>query len=60
MAVNLDGSSLTIDKLVNVARNNEKVSVGKEAWKRINDCRNMLQSKIDAHEIMYGITTGIG
>ena len=60
MAVNLDGDSLTINKLVNVARNNENVSVGKEAWKRIDDCRSMLQSKIDAHEIMYGITTGIG
>ena len=60
MAVNLDGNSLTINKLVNVARNNENISIGKEAWKRIDDCRNMLQSKIDAHEIMYGITTGIG
>ena len=60
MAVNLDGDSLTINKLANVARNNENVSVGKEAWKRIDDCRSMLQSKIDAHEIMYGITTGIG
>ena len=60
MAVNLDGDSLTINKLVNVARNNENVSVAKEAWKRIDDCRNMLQNKIDAHEIMYGITTGIG
>ena len=60
MTVDLDGDSLTINKLVNVARNNENVSVSKEAWKRIDDCRNMLQSKIDAHEIMYGITTGIG
>ena len=60
MAVNLDGDSLTINKLVDVARNNENISIGKEAWKRIDDCRNMLQSKIDAHEIMYGITTGIG
>ena len=60
MTVNLDGDSLTINKLANVARNNENVSVGKEAWKRIDDCRSMLQSKIDAHEIMYGITTGIG
>ena len=60
MAVNLDGVSLTINKLVNVARNNENISIDKVSWKRIDDCRNMLQSKIDAHEIMYGITTGIG
>ena len=60
MAVNLDGVSLTINKLVNVARNNENISIDKGSWKRIDDCRNMHQSKIDAHEIMYGITTGIG
>ena len=52
MTVDLDGSSLSINKLVNVARNNEHVSVGKDAWKRIDDCRKMLQNKIDAHEIM--------
>ena len=40
MTVDLDGDSLTINKLVNVARNNENVSVSKEAWKRIDECRN--------------------
>ena len=60
MAVYLDGNSLTINKLVRVARDMENIKVTEESWKRIEDCRNMLQSKIDAHEIMYGITTGIG
>jgi len=60
MTVYLDGNSLTINKIVSVARNNENIKVTEEAWKRIEDCRKMLQSKIDAHEIMYGITTGIG
>lgn len=60
MTVVLDGDSLTINKLVSVARNNENVEVTKEAWKRIDDCRDMLQDKIEAHETMYGITTGIG
>ena len=60
MTVVLDGDSLTINKLVNVARNNENVEVTKESWKRIDDCRDMLQDKIEAHETMYGITTGIG
>ncbi len=56
MAVYLDGNSLTINKLVRVARDMENIKVTEESWKRIEDCRNMLQSKIDAHEIMYGIT----
>ena len=60
MTVSLDGNSLTINKLVSVARNNENVQVSNDSWKKVDDCRNMLQSKIDAHEIMYGITTGIG
>ena len=60
MTVVLDGNSLTIDKLVNVARNNENIEVTKESWKRIDDCRDMLHDKIKAHEVMYGITTGIG
>jgi len=60
MTVALDGNSLTINKLVNIARNNENVEVTKDSWKRIKNCRNMLQNKIEAHETMYGITTGIG
>ena len=60
MTIDIDGDSLTINKLVSVARDNENVKVTEKSWKRIEDCRNMLQSKIDAHEIMYGITTGIG
>ena len=60
MSVALDGKSLTIAKLVDVARNNQTLEVTKKAWKRIGDCRKMLQKKIEAHETMYGITTGIG
>ena len=60
MTVSLDGNSLTINKLVNVARNNENIEVTKDSWERIEECRNMLQDKIEAHETMYGITTGIG
>ena len=60
MNVELDGESLTINKLVSVARNDSLVKITDKSWKRIENCRNMLQSKIDSHEIMYGITTGIG
>ena len=60
MSIALDGKSLTIAKLVDVARNNQTLEVTNEAWGRIKDCRKMLQKKIDAHETMYGITTGIG
>ena len=60
MTVALDGESLTIDKLVDVARNKHLVEVTKGAWQRIESCRKMLEQKIEGHETMYGVTTGIG
>ena len=60
MALIIDGSGLTIDKIVSVARNNEKIELHPDAIERINVCRAMLERKIDAHEIMYGVNTGIG
>ncbi len=60
MAIVLDGKSLTIEKLVRIARFNEKVELAPEALVRIKACRAMLEKKIAAHEIMYGINTGIG
>ncbi len=60
MAIVLDGSGLTVEKLVQVARHNEKVELGPDAVKRIKKCRAMLEKKIAAHEIMYGVNTGIG
>lgn len=60
MAIILDGSSLTIEKLVSIARGGESVQLDAGAVGRINVCRAMLEEKIQAHEIMYGVNTGIG
>ncbi|HTX91264.1 MAG TPA: aromatic amino acid ammonia-lyase [Anaerolineales bacterium] len=60
MTIVLDGSSLTIEKLVAIARNNEKVELASAALKRIKVCRAMLEEKLAAHETMYGTNTGIG
>jgi len=60
MSIVLDGSGLTIEKIVQIARHNEKVELAKEAHQRIITCRSMLEEKIKAKEIMYGINTGIG
>jgi histidine ammonia-lyase len=56
----LDGSGLTVEKLVSIARDGEKVGIHPEALERINICRAMLEEKIQAREIMYGVNTGIG
>lgn len=60
MSVIMDGSALTIEKLVRIARENEHVELHPDAIKRIIVCRAMLEEKIRAHEIMYGTNTGIG
>ena len=60
MPITLDGSSLTVEKLVAIARFNEKVELAPEALERIKVCRAMLERKLADKEIMYGTNTGIG
>ena len=60
MPITLDGSSLTIEKLVAIARDNEKVELAPEALERIKVCRAMLEEKLANKEVMYGTNTGIG
>jgi histidine ammonia-lyase len=60
LAIVLDGKGLTIEQLVRIARHDEAVELSKDALERIKACRKMLQRKIEAHEIMYGVNTGIG
>ena len=60
MTLVIKGAGLTIEDVVRVARNNEKVALDPAAVERINKCREMLEKKITAHEIMYGVNTGIG
>jgi len=56
----ITGGGLTIENVVEVARNGRKVELHPDAVTRINKCRAMLEKKIEAHEIMYGVNTGIG
>jgi histidine ammonia-lyase len=60
MAIILDGSNLTLEKMVAICRHQEKVELHPEALERIKACRAMLEKKVRAREIMYGINTGIG
>jgi histidine ammonia-lyase len=60
MAVVLNGKSLTIEKVVAVARKGEKVELDSAAEERIIRCRKMVENKIAQGETMYGINTGIG
>ena len=60
MSIIISGAELTIEKVVDVARNRVKVSLDPMAVERIIKCRQMLERKISSNEIMYGVNTGIG
>jgi len=60
MTIVLDGSGLTVETLVRIARDGERVQLAEDAANRIRECRTMLEQKMAAREVMYGINTGIG
>ncbi|HPE34062.1 MAG TPA: aromatic amino acid ammonia-lyase [Bacteroidales bacterium] len=60
MTLIITGSDLKIEDVVNVARHHQKVELHPDAVERIKKCRAMLEKKIIAGEIMYGVNTGIG
>lgn len=56
----IDGNSLTLDDLVNVARYNFPVEISKEALEKVKTSRQIVDNIVDAGQISYGITTGFG
>ena len=56
----ITGYGLTVEDVVNVARNNQKVELHEDAIEKIKVCRKMVETKIANDETMYGINTGIG
>lgn len=60
MTLIITGTGLTIHDVVDVARNGKEVDLHPDAIQRILKCRAMLEKKIEAREIMYGVNTGIG
>jgi histidine ammonia-lyase len=56
----LDGHSLTIEDVVAIARQRRLIALHSDAITRIRKCRDLLERKIRAGEIMYGVNTGIG
>ncbi len=60
MSIALNGAGLTTEKLVAIARYNEKVELHPDSLEKIKVCRKMLEDKLQAREIMYGTNTGIG
>jgi histidine ammonia-lyase len=60
MTIELDGSTLTIEKVIDIARNKNQISIHPDAQDRIKECRDLLEKKISENETLYGVNTGIG
>lgn len=60
MSIQVNGNSLTIEDINNVARNNVKVELSEEAKANINKSRAFVEKKLAEKSIIYGLTTGFG
>lgn len=58
--VTIDGNSLTICDIVNVARNFYQVELSESSKERINRARDLVENMVNSEQIQYGITTGFG
>ncbi|MGD9264364.1 MAG: aromatic amino acid ammonia-lyase [Lysobacterales bacterium] len=56
----ITGKGLTIENIESVARRGEQVALHADAIQRINTCRGFIEERIEDHEVMYGVNTGIG
>lgn len=56
----LDGSSLTIEDLIQVARNGRQVDISPESVERIERSRAVLERLAREGKTIYGVTTGFG
>ena len=60
MSLEITGKNLTISDIVEVSRNHKEIRLSIDSVNKINDCRKLVEDKINSGEIMYGINTGIG
>lgn len=60
MQVVLDGNSLSIEQIVEVARRKAAVSVSPEARDKAQRSRDFLEKCVKENIAIYGVTTGIG
>lgn len=58
--LSIDGEHLTIIHVVDVARNNRRIELSKQAEEKIGKSRDYVDGLVDKGAIVYGITTGFG
>ena len=51
---------ITLEDLINVTRNNYKVEISPEAYKKVDKARALVDRYVKEKRVSYGITTGFG
>ncbi|MGD9395262.1 MAG: histidine ammonia-lyase [Candidatus Thorarchaeota archaeon] len=60
MPVMVDGESLTLEDVVQVARHNESVTLHDSAVPRIKSSRAVVETAVKEGDVVYGVNTGFG
>jgi histidine ammonia-lyase len=58
--VAIDGETLTIENIVNVARNCTEVVIPEKVKKQVRKCRQILEELVEQNHVIYGVNTGFG
>ncbi len=58
--ITIDGNSLTIEQVLQVARNKEKVKIHKKNKELVDKNAAVVEDFVKDGQVVYGITTGIG
>lgn len=56
----MDGSSLTVEEIYSFIIENKTVKIDKEAQKRVNKSRALVEKWVNEEKVIYGVTTGFG
>ncbi len=60
MTVIINGTDLSIDQVISVARNYEEVALSAEARKQITSSRALIEQILAEKKVVYGVNTGFG
>jgi histidine ammonia-lyase len=60
MSLLVNGKSLRIEDVINVARKGQRVKLSRNSLKQVQSCRKFLERSIDGGQTIYGVNTGFG
>ena len=60
MAVVINGRDLTVEEVIRVCRQDEKVEIAPDAQKAVQKARDYIEKKLEEGAVIYGLTTGFG